>query len=86
MTLNLIAKQLKRLGQFSEECKLDEMTFNELVFYADILPVFKNLLNDSGSGIEPNFTPKFYYGFFGKNKGLFGFSMLKNFNNLNESF
>lgn len=84
--MNLIAKQLKRLGSFSEECKLDEMTFNELVFYADILPIYKSLLNDSGSGIEPNFTPKFYYGFFGKNKGLSGFSLSEGVDNLNESF
>lgn len=78
--MNLIAKQLKRLEKFSDECKLDEMTFNELVFYADILPIYKNLLIGSGSGIEPNFTPKFYYGFFGKNKGLFKLSMLAKIN------
>lgn len=43
------------------------MTFNELAFYKDIMPVYKNMLNDVG--IKSDWTPKFYYGFYGFDKG-----------------
>lgn len=45
------------------------MTFNELSFYKDIMPFYKELLNDAECGIESDWVPKFYYGFYGFDEG-----------------
>jgi hypothetical protein len=68
-SLNLIAKLMKHLDGFSEDCRLDEMTFNELKFYADVLPIYENVLKGSESSVH-DWTPKFYFGFYDFDKGL----------------
>lgn len=68
-SLDLIAKLLRHIENFREDAKLDEMTFNELTFYKDIMPFYKGLLNDAESEIDSDWTPKFYYGFYGFDKG-----------------
>lgn len=66
----MIAKLLKHIDNFREDTKLDEMTFNELTFYKDILPAYKTILNNVGVEIGSDWTPKFYYGFYGFDKGF----------------
>jgi hypothetical protein len=67
--INLIAKLLKNVEDFREDANLDEMTINELAFYSEILPFYENFLKDV-KGFDTNWTPKFYYGFYGFEKGL----------------
>lgn len=69
-TLNLIVKLLKRIEKFSDDANLDEMTFNELVFYSKILPHYSDMLKSANVDFEAEWTPKFYYGFYGFTKGL----------------
>lgn len=76
-TLNLIVKLLKRLDKFSDDANLDEMTYNELVFYSQILPSYSTLLKNAGVDFEATWTPKFYYGFYGLTNGISLFPYLK---------
>lgn len=68
-TLNLIAKLLKNVGEFREDANLDEMTINELAFYSTIIPFYESFLKSAGGHFETNEMPKFYYGFYGFDKG-----------------
>lgn len=59
---------MKDLPNFREECNLDEMTWNELQFYSEILPILKKFVTKTNLNIS-NWTPKFYFGFYGFNEG-----------------
>lgn len=63
-------KLLKRLAKFSEDANLDEMTFNELVFYSKILPCYSEIVEKAGVDFKADWTPKFYYGFYGLTNGF----------------
>lgn len=64
-SLNLIAKMIKNFE--GTDIKADEMTFNELTFYSKILPNFTEISKQGG--IEANWVPKLYYGFYGFDQG-----------------
>lgn len=70
-TLNLIAKVLKNDESYREIGNQDAMTINELNFYTQILPFYKKMLINAGLNNETDWTPKFYYGFYGFEKGIF---------------
>lgn len=55
------------MGNFREAAKLDEMTINELFFYQEIMPVFTKSVEKAG--MKADWTPRFYYGFYGISKG-----------------
>jgi Ecdysteroid kinase-like family len=62
---------MKNVEAFRDDAKLDEMTINELTFYSKIIPYYEKFLKTSGSDLETKWAPKFYYGFYGFDKGHF---------------
>lgn len=69
-TLKLIAKILRNDANFREITRLDDMTINELKFYSQILPIYKNILKKADIE-DDDVAPRFYYGFYGFDKGLY---------------
>lgn len=66
----LLSKFLKDNDKMREDCDLDFMTWNELKFYSKVIPCLREFLCEKSCDISTDWSPRFYYGFYGFDEGV----------------